>query len=114
MPALALWGICVVAAAGGHLARSRPAQAPGEAPAAIALLSGVPAAAFVPAHLADEVRAGGQATPHRLPFLVASLAALAGLPAMLRWRTAARGRDHQPLRARRHAISLRAPPLRFA
>ena len=56
----------------------------------------------------------GSAAPLRILVLAAVLAVFVGLPPVLRRRTVAPGREFQPLRARRHTIALRAPPLRFA
>jgi hypothetical protein len=110
----ALWGICLLAAGGGYLAGTdRPATA-GMPPAVVGLLSQTPDAAIMPARIADEVRAAGAAAPLRVLVVAGMLALLAGLPAPLRRRIAAPGNEHRPLRARRHTIALRAPPLRFA
>ena len=112
--ALALWGLCLIAATTAHGA------APGEeavrAPhsATVGVLSQLPGSAVLPARIADDVRAAGQAAPLRILVLAAVLAALVGLPATLRRRTSAGGHDARPLRARRYTIALRAPPLQFA
>lgn len=112
---LALWGICLLAAAGGgYLADTGQTVATGDAPAAMGGLSQAPDPAVIPARAANEVRAMGSAAPLRILVLAAVLAVLVGLPPVLRRRTVAPGREFQPLRARRHTIALRAPPLRFA
>ncbi len=111
---LALWGVCLVAAAGSHLASPRYTTAAAEIPAAVSVLTGGPDAAVIPARVADEVRATSHGAPSRLLVLSAVLAVLVGLPAVLRRRMSSAGRDHRPLLARRHTIALRAPPLQFA
>ena len=112
---LALWGICLLAAAGGgYLADARQKVAAGDAAAAMGGLSQAPDPAVIPARASDEVRAAGSVTPLRILVMAAVLALLVGLPAVLRRRAAAPGREFQSLRARRHTIALRAPPLRFA
>lgn len=113
---LALWGLCLLAATSLHFAGAGPGDAPaaGEPPAAVGLLSRAPGDAVIPARVADELRAASQAAPLRLLLLSAVLALLLGLPAVLRTRLSPAGPGSQPLRARRHTIALRAPPLRFA
>ena len=111
---VALWGVCLLAATTADLAAARAQTAPETLPAAVGVLSQTPDAAVLPARIADDVRAAGQAAPLRVYLLAAVLAVLVGLPAVLRRRTAAGGHDSQPLRARRHTIALRAPPLQFA
>lgn len=110
----ALWGICLLAAGGGPLAGTERRAATDLLPAAVGVLSQTPDAAIIPARIAAEVRAAGATTPLRVLVVAAVLAMLAGLPAILRRRTAASGHEHRPLRARRHTIALRAPPLQFA
>ena len=111
---LALWAVCLVAATTAHLYGPRD-EAVAEAPAAApGVLSQTSDAAVLPARIADEVRAAGQAAPLRVLVLAAVLAVLVGLPAVLRRRASAAGHGSQPLRARRHTIALRAPPLQFA
>ena len=111
---MALWGACLLAAAGGHLASPRHTMPATEMPAAAALLSGASDAAVIPARVADDVRAASQGAPLRLLVLTVVLAVVIGLPAVLRRRMTSAGRDHRPLRTRRHTIALRAPPLQFA
>ena len=112
--ALALCGVCLLAVTTAHLAGPGDAAAPRTPPAAVGVVSQTPDAAVLPARIADDVRAAGQAAPLRILVLAAVLAVLVGLPAVLRRRTSAAGHDAQPLRARRHTIALRAPPLQFA
>lgn len=112
--ALALFGLCLLAATTAHLASPRDQAVPQGPPAAVGVLSQTPDAAVLPARIADDVRAAGQAAPLRLLVLAAVLAVLVGLPAVLRRRISTGGHDAQPLRARRHTIALRAPPLQFA
>lgn len=114
MWAFALWGICLLAASGGPLAGTDRPPATDVLPAAVGVLSQTPDAAIIPARIAAEVRAAGATAPLRVLVVAAVLAMLAGLPAVLRRRAAAPGNEHRPLRARRHTIALRAPPLQFA
>lgn len=111
---LALWGVCLLAATTTHLLGPRDHAGPETRPSAVGVLSQTPDAAVLPARIADDVRAAGQAAPQRVFPLAAVLAVLVGLPAVLRRRTSSGGHDSQPLRARRHTIALRAPPLQFA
>ena len=111
---LALWGVCLLAAMGGHLATPRNAVRAADSPAAVGMVTRAPDAAVIPGRVADEVRAASQPTPLRLLALSAVLAVLIGLPAVQRRRASSTDGDRRPLRARRHAISLRAPPLQFA
>lgn len=106
--------MCLLAATTAHLAGPGAQTAPDARPAAVGVLAQTPDAAVLPARIADDVRAAGQAAPLRVYLLAAVVAVLLGLPAMLRRRTAAGRHDSQPLRARRHTIALRAPPLQFA
>ena len=111
---LALWGLCLLAATTAHLAGPRHVAGPEGGPTAVGFLSQTPDAAVLPARIADDVRAAGQAGPLRVYVVAAVLAVLVGLPAVSRRRTPAGGHDSQPLRARRHTIALRAPPLQLA
>ena len=110
---LALWGVCLLAATADRLADSDRAATPGIPPASAAVVPQTPDAAVLPGRIADEVRAASQAAPLRTLALAAVLALLAGLPAVLRRRTSAGSHSAPPLRARRHTIALRAPPLQF-
>lgn len=110
----ALWVVCLLAAPSAHLGPPGPADVAGAPPAAVGFVSQTPDAAVLPARVAGEVRAAGQVAPLRVLVLAAVLALLVGLPAVIRRRFAATGRDSRPLRTRRHAIALRAPPLQFA
>lgn len=112
---LALWGVCLIAATAAHLGGPQDQAGPETLPAAVGVLSQAADAAILPARIADDVRAAaGQAGPLRVFVLAAVLAGLVGLPVMLRRRTSAGGHDSHPLRARRHTIALRAPPLQLA
>ena len=111
---VALWAICLLAASNAPLGGLRDHAVAGTPPAAVGVVSQTPDAAVLPARIADEVRAAGQAAPLRVLVIVAVLALLVGLPAAVRRRASAGGHDSQPLRARRHTIALRAPPLQFA
>lgn len=108
-----LWGVCLLAATTAHLAAGEE-PAPPTQPAAVGVLAQTADVAVLPARIADDVRAAGQAAPLRILVLAAILAVLVGLPAVLRRRATAAGHDAQPLRSRRHTIALRAPPLQFA
>lgn len=111
---LALWGVCLLAATTAHLAGPRHVAGPETPATAVGALSQTQVAAVLPARIADDVRAAGQAAPLRVVAVAAVLAVLVGLPAVLRRRTSTGGHGSQPLRARRHTIALRAPPLQFA
>lgn len=111
---LALWALCLLAASAGHLSGPGDAVYRSAAPAAVGILSPAADAAVLPVKLADEVRVSAQLSTSRLLVLVAVLAVLVGLPAVMRRRAEVAGRDDERLRARRHAIVLRAPPLQFA
>jgi hypothetical protein len=111
--ALVLWGVCLLTAITAHLAAGEEA-APRTLPAAVGVLAQTADVAVLPARIADDVRAAGQAAPPRILVLAAVLAVLVGLPAVLRRQAAAAGHDARPLRSRRHTIALRAPPLQFA
>ena len=106
--------MCLLVATTAHLGGSRDEAVTRPAPAAVAILSQTADAAVLPARIADDVRAAGQAAPLRALVLAAVLAVLLGLPAVLRRRASAAGSESHPLRARRHTIALRAPPLQFA
>ena len=110
---VALWAACLLATTIGALGGPGDVAAGAGGPA-VGLVSQVPDAAVLPARLADEVRSAGQAAPLRVLVVAAVLALLVGLPAAQRRRAAAGGRGSQPLRARRHTIALRAPPLQPA
>jgi hypothetical protein len=112
--AVAVWAVCLLAATNTHLGDPRHHAVAGTPPAAVGVVSQTPDAAVLPARIAEEVRAAGQAAPLRVLVIVAVLALLVGLPAAVRRRASAGGHDSQPLRARRHTIALRAPPLQFA
>ena len=109
-----LWGVCLLATTTTHLARPRDHAGPQTRPAAVGVLSQTPGAAVLPARIAEDVRSAGGAAPLRVVVLAAVLAVLVGLPAVLRRRTSAGSHGSRPLRARRHTIALRAPPLQFA
>lgn len=112
--AVALWGACLVAAATAHHAGHRHVAGPKTRPAAVGVFSQTQGDAVLPARVVDDVRAAGHAGPLRALVGAAVLAVIVGLPAVLRRRASAGGHGSQPLRARRHTIALRAPPLRFA
>ena len=110
---LGLLASCLLAAA-GHLSGPSDFLTTGTSPAAVGIVSPAADAAVLPAKVADNIRVGTHfSTSHALVW-VAVLAVLVGLPAVMRRRAAAAGSHHCRLRARRHAISLRAPPLQLA
>ena len=109
-----MWGVGLLAATTPHLAGPPDHAGPQTRPEPVGILSQTPDAAVVPARIAENVRAAGGAAPLRVVVLAAVLAVLVGLPAVLRRRTSAGSHGSQPLRARRHTITLRAPPLQFA
>lgn len=111
---VALWALCVVAAGGGLAHGPDDTVFAGAATAAVGALSTGADAAVLPAKVADEVRAVAQGAPLRTFALAGFVAVLAGLPAVMRRRAAIAGPTRRPLRARRHAIALRAPPLQLA
>lgn len=112
--ALALWALCLVAAA-GHLGGPATTAAPTDsATASVGMPVPAAGAAVLPATVVEEAPAATQGPPLRLPFPLALVGALLTLPAGARRRAAVVGPAHRPLRARRHAIALRAPPLQFA
>jgi len=106
--------VCFLAAIAGQPGGSRPPTSGGQPPTAVGVLSSAADDAVLPARISDEVRAATHGAPLRTLVLAAALAVLLDLPALLRRRASAAERAHQPLRARRHAITLRAPPLQFA
>ena len=69
---------------------------------------------MLPPRTADELRLSTSSTPLRVLVLAAVLAVLVALPPVRRETSPVAGRDGRPLRVRRYAISLRAPPPRFA
>lgn len=110
---LAVSALCLLAAAAGHLSGPGDALSRTTAPVAVGILSSAPDAAVLPARISEEVRVNAQISTSRLLVLVAALAVLVGLPAAMCHRATVAGRDDKRLRARRHAIALRAPPLQF-
>lgn len=111
---VALWALWVVAATAGLGESRNQAESTGSTPAAVGVLSASADAAVLPAKVADEVRVAAHGSPVRTMVVAAVVAVLIGLPAVLRRRASAAAPAHRPLRARRHAIALRAPPLQFA
>lgn len=110
---LVLLGLCLLAATGARPG-DRHIVTAGAAPATMGMLAAAADAAVLPPKVADEVRGTLQAPPLRSLALAAVLAVLIGVPALLRLTSSAAGHHHEPLRARRHTIALRAPPLRLA
>lgn len=112
--ALALWALCLLAGAAGHLGASPTASAPTDtSTASVGMPAPATRTAVLPATVVEEALAATPGPPLRLPFPLALLGALLTLPAGARRRAAAVGPAHRPLRGRRHAIALRAPPLQF-
>lgn len=109
---VAILGVSLLSVAPRHSAATDEAVAERPLPAAVGLVSRVFDLAVLPARAAGEVRGTGQAAAPRTVAMAAVLTVLAGLAAPRRQRAAAPGRASQTLRARRHAIALRAPPLR--
>ena len=111
---VALWALWLVTVTGSPLEGGHHPVSDARAPAAVGVLSAAADAAVVPPRAATELRVAATGSPLRIPILAAVLAVLVGLPAVLRRTSAAVDRASQPLRARRHAITLRAPPLQLA
>ena len=112
--ALALWALCLVAATAGHVSGPRDAVSGHATSPAVGILAAAADGAVLPAKVADDIRVNAHFSASRTLALTAVPALLIALPALMRRRAAVAGQDHQRLRARRHAIALRAPPLRFA
>ena len=110
---LGLLALCLMAAGAGHLSASSDSVSAASPPSAVGIMSPAADAAVLPAKVADEIRVSTLSTARMLVW-VAVLALLVGLPAVVRRRAAVSGSDHRRLRARRHTISLRAPPLQIA
>ena len=111
---LAVLAVCLLGAGGGQAGRSAEQVAAGAQQTAVAALSATVDAAVLPARLVDEIRGAAAATPSRVVVLGAVLAALLGLPALVRRTSPDARHGRKPLRTRRHSIALRAPPLRSA
>ena len=111
---LGLLALCLMAAGAGHVSGPSDSVSATASPSAVGIMSPATDAAVLPAKVADELRVGTHFSTARMLVWVAVLAVLAGLPAVVRRRAAVAGTDHRRLRARRHTISLRAPPLQLA
>ena len=109
-----LLALCLVAAGAGHLSASSDSVSADGPPTAVGIMSPAADAAVLPAKVADEIRVSTHLSSARMLVWIAVLAVLVGLSAVVRRRAAVAGSDHRRLRARRHAISLRAPPLQLA
>ncbi|MGH9263452.1 MAG: hypothetical protein ACRD1D_02040 [Acidimicrobiales bacterium] len=112
--AAALGAFCLLTAtaaqpgdAGNSVAKAAPL-------AAVGLLSVRSEAAILPPRAADELRLSSSGAPLRVLVLAAVLAALVALATVLRPTSSTGSRGKQPVRSRRYAIALRAPPLRLA
>ena len=110
------WGLAVFAlgllAAGAGLSGGSPARVSEGLPQpAVAVLSPTADVAVLPGRPVDEVRSAASGAPSRAVVLGALLASVLGLPALLRRTSPPAGRGPRPLRTRRYAIALRAPPL---
>jgi hypothetical protein len=112
--AVAVWALCLLAATAGRPGGSGHPEPHRTSPAAVGALSAAADAAVLPPRVADELRVASSGAPLRVIVLAAVLALLVALPAVLRRTSNAGQPEEQPLRSRRHVISLRAPPLRFA
>jgi hypothetical protein len=110
---LALWTLVLVSTAGGQADGGHRPVTGAPPPAVVGALSAASDAAVVPPRAADELRVAATASPLRILVVAAVLAVLVGLPAVLRRSPAAVGGGSRPLRARRYAITLRAPPLQL-
>lgn len=111
---LGLLALGLMAAGAGHISGAADAVSASTPPAAVGILAPAVDVAVLPARIGDEIRVSTQVSKSRILLWVAVLAVLVGLPAVLRRRAALAGTDHRRLRARRHSVSLRAPPLQFA
>jgi hypothetical protein len=111
--AVALWALCVVAATGSVARNQAPAFSPGTAHATVATSAAGSDPAVLPAKVVDEVGSPAHTTPLRMPLMAAVVAGLAGVAAVVRSRGSTEDSRHRPLRARRHTIAVRAPPLQF-
>ena len=111
---LALCGLALVAAGAGLAGGPAPSLYGGLAQRAAAVPSPSVDAAVLPARVVDEVRSARSAAPSRVLVPGAVLASLVGLPALVGRTSPAAGSRRPDVRTRRHAIALRAPPLRSA
>ena len=111
---VALFAVCLLAATRGASEGADVSATVLGSPAAVGALSATADPAVLPAGVADEVRGVPPSAPLRVLVPAAVIAVLLGLPAALRRRSSTGGRVPRPLWARRHAITLRAPPLTFA
>ncbi len=111
---LGLLALCLLAAGAGHLSGPSDAVSATTSPSAVGIMSPAADAAVLPAKVADEIRVSKHVSSARMLIWIAVLAVPVGLAAGVRRRAAVTGSDHRRLRARRHAISLRAPPLQLA
>ena len=111
---LGLLALCLLAGAAGHLSGTSASVSAAASPGAVGIMSPAADPAVLPARVADEIRVSTHFSTARMLVWIAVLAMLVGLPAVVRRRAAVAGSDHRRLRARRHAISLRAPPLQLA
>lgn len=114
MWALAAWAICLLAGTAGHMAGGRVASGSDAPLATTAVLAPAADHAVIPARVADDVRTADQAGPVRGLVAAGIVAAAAGGTAAVHRRTPTERARVRHLRARRHAISLRAPPLLLA
>lgn len=111
---LALVALCLVTAGGGLTGGAGTRVSEGTPPPAVAVLSSSVDVAVLPARLVADVRTAASAGPSRVVVLGAVLTSLLGLPALLRRTSPPAGGGRRPLRTRRYAIALRAPPVSFA
>ena len=109
-----LWAFCLLATTAAQPGDAGDPVTKAAPPAAVGLLSARSEAAILPPRAADELRLSSSGVPLRILVLAGVLAALVALPTVLRQTSSTGSRGKQPLRSRRYAIALRAPPLRLA
>ncbi|MDQ4068978.1 MAG: hypothetical protein M3203_05840 [Actinomycetota bacterium] len=116
---LRAWGVavavlCALGATSGQwdASRDRPSASPHSS--AVAALSTASDEAVLPGRVSNEIRTAASAAPLRAFAIAAVVAALFGLGAHLSRTSLTSPGGLAPLRARRHAIALRAPPLQSA
>ncbi len=110
---LAIIALCIAAAAGGVSVESPTNVAERPPDEAVAVLSPMADVAVLPARPVDEVRVATSSGTSRVVVLSAILAALCGVSMLMQFASPPSGRGRGPLRARRYAIALRAPPAPF-
>ena len=113
--AVALWAVCLAGIGAGQRTDARTPAAAHAPLAGVSALQPTADSAVLPARAFEELRAATQPAPLRILLVLGVLAGLAGLLTNLLRRSLHADRGRRPLLARRHSISLRAPPsLRLA